>query len=372
MVGYYGGGRTVAELATATARANTDITPTSLQIELLSPTKESFDDYASPRLSTKYATKARVIPNNNLSAINCPSDNAGCNKNPTVNHSGQTLSDANLLRVKITYGIPAAKQIPLVGRFYVMVLRGLTDLGIAAETEPFKLALLQQGRIPMVTHTTMRMQSDAFEDGNVSNPGAGNNGVPTIPGTGSEPGTGGAGTGGTGEGEPNEVEPACDPAVDIECAPAPNSCDANVISEDLSSDLLFNFDSATLLPAGRVKLDQLINTLNSQKANSYRTKQLFITGFADKIGNDDYNLELSQARALAVKEYILQQLNDDVDLDIVATGKGELEPKTSPGICTEANTISNKANCAPDRRVNITRVNSTVATPATATSNGIP
>ena len=377
MVGYYGGGRTLTELAVATARANTDITPASLQIELRSPTKESFDDYASPHLSTKYATKARVIPNNSLSAINCPMDNTGCNHNPKTNHSGQTLSDANLLHLKITYGIPAAKQIPLVGRFYVMVLQGLTDLGIAAETDSFKLALLAEGRIPMVSHTTMRMQSDAFENGNVSSPGAGNDGTPTDPGTGGteEPGTGGGsepGAGGTGTGEGGEEgEPACDPDVDIACTPSPNACDADVISEDLSADVLFDFDSATLTAAGKAELDKLINTLNAQKSNTYRTDQVFITGYADKIGDDAYNLTLSEARAEAVKQYIQQHLNDDVDVDIDAKGKGELNPKTSPGVCTDADTTSNQASCAPDRRVNITRVNKTFETPATA-SNAAP
>lgn len=183
MIGYYGGGRNAAEIATAITRASADITPASLQVELLSPTKQSFDDYASPRLAVKYNTKSRIIPNNNLSAITCPTDKPSCNNNPQSNASGQTLSDANLMRIKITYGIPAAKQMPLVGTFYVKVLQGLSDLGVVAETDPFKLALLQQGRIPMVTHTTMRMQSDPIENSNASNPGPGNNGTPTDPGS---------------------------------------------------------------------------------------------------------------------------------------------------------------------------------------------
>ena len=181
MAGYYGGGRNPTEIAASTARAIADITPLTTQIQLLSPTSQSFDDYASPRLKAKYGVSTRVIPNNNLNAITCPMDNTSCNNNPASNASGQTLSDANILNLRITYGIPAAKQMPLVGPFYIKVLKGLTDLGLMAETDPFKLALLNLGRIPVVLHTSMRMQSAPIENGNGSNPGAGNNGTPIEP-----------------------------------------------------------------------------------------------------------------------------------------------------------------------------------------------
>ena len=42
--------------------------------------------------------------------------------------------------------------------------------------------LIADGRIPVVAHTVMRMQSPAIEAGNVSNPGAGNAGKPVDPG----------------------------------------------------------------------------------------------------------------------------------------------------------------------------------------------
>jgi hypothetical protein len=198
MAGYYGGGRNVGEVAVSTARAQSDILPTTLRVELLSPSIQSFDDYASPRLSKKYNTNARVIPNNNLSAINCPMDRTECNNNPSGNASGQTLSDANILKLRITYGIPPRMQIPLVGRFYVMALRGLR--GIKNETsaliglndgvksqisnpgDAFVAGLLAQNRIPVITHIAMRMQSAAIENGNAVG-GSGNNGTPTDPGT---------------------------------------------------------------------------------------------------------------------------------------------------------------------------------------------
>ena len=357
MIGYYGGGRTAAEIATATTHAAADITPTSLQVELLSPTKQSFDDYASPRLAAKYNTKSRVIPNNNLSAITCPTDKPSCNNNPQSNASGQTLSDANLMRIKITYGIPAAKQMPLVGPFYVKVLQGLTDLGIVAETDPFKLALLQQGRIPMVTHTTMRMQSEAIENGNVSSPGPGNNGTPGVTTPVNPAPVGGSGAPGPGEGE-EEIEP-CDPTVDKACAPTPGSCDEGVVTEDLPSDVLFDFGLATLIAAGKTELDKLVQILNAEKTNSYRVDEIIVTGHADKIGNDADNLTLSQARADTVKDYIQQHIDDDVDVEIKAEGVGELQPKILDGSCTDVDSPSNQVSCAADRRVTIKRVYAT-------------
>lgn len=361
MVGYYGGGRNAKELATSLAKATADITPTTMKVELLSPTKESFDDYASPRLSKQLGTIARVIPNNNLSAITCPVDKPSCNNNPNNNHSGQTLSDANLLHIRITYGIPAVKQMPIVGKFYIKVLQGLYSITASSpETDPFKKALLAQGRIPVVVHTTMRMQSEPIENGNISNPGPGNNGTPTDPG----PSTGGSG----GENTPPCVgtactddgggasNPSCDPTVDVDCGQKPDPCAPNVVSEDLSSDVLFGFDSAILKPAGKSELDKLIQELNTTKADTYRISQIFITGYADKIGDPAFNLKLSQQRAQAVEEYIQKHLDADVTVDINTEGKGELDPKTSDGVCTEVKTAENIANCAPDRRVNITRV----------------
>jgi hypothetical protein len=229
MVGYYGGGRTTTELAQASTKAFADITPTTTKIEILSPTKESFDDYASPKLATRLGVNTRVIPNTNIAFLQCPIDKPSCNHNPASNASGQTLQDANLLKIKITYGIPPAKQIPLVGRFYVKVLQGLNGLmdetsalhGLngaittPAETDVFKKALLAQGRIPMVVYTTMRMQSEAFENSNASSPGAGNGGTPVDPNEDeSEP--------------PNENDPPveeedeeCDPLTDLfGCRPA--------------------------------------------------------------------------------------------------------------------------------------------------------
>lgn len=171
MVGYYGGGRTPAELSAAFARATRDLAGGALRIEILSPTRESFDDYESPELSAKLGGGHRVIPNLHLDHLRCPRDRAGCANDPATNRSGQTLADANLLKLRVTYGIPPAKQVPLVGPFMNWALDAFL---LRADADTFRKALLGRGRLPVVAHTTMRMQSEAIENAAMgSAPGAG-------------------------------------------------------------------------------------------------------------------------------------------------------------------------------------------------------
>ena len=211
MTGYYGGGTTTAQLATSYAKAAADTTAANVRIETLSPTKESFDDYASPALAKKLNTSSRVIPNSNLAFIKCPMDVPGCKSDPKTNASGQTLADANLLKLRITYGIPKNKQIPWVGRFMTWAL-GVLDPGdpnsaSKPDADAFRAGLVKAGRIPVVTHIVMRMQSPAYENSNASSPGPGNGGVPKDPDPTPNPGPGD---------EPPDSE--CDPSTD------PNGC----------------------------------------------------------------------------------------------------------------------------------------------------
>jgi TadE-like protein len=181
LVPYYGGGRTAQELTETFQRVVTSADAVGMRVQIISPTQESFTDYNSPALQTKYNTREPVIPNVGLDQLRCPrdADPSGCNSNPQSNASGQTLLDANLLKLRITYGIPREKQVPLAGPLYVWALNRLG----AGTGDPFKQALLEAGRIPIVTATTLRMQSDAIRNtAMISSPGAGNNGNPQDPG----------------------------------------------------------------------------------------------------------------------------------------------------------------------------------------------
>ncbi|WP_428505726.1 TadE/TadG family type IV pilus assembly protein [Roseateles sp.] len=181
MLPYYGGGRSLAELADTAAKAAKDLDAAALRIEIISPTPESFRDYNSPALQAALKTGEPVLPNVGLDELSCPRDVPGCQKDPKTNASGQTLLDANLLKLRVTYGIPPSKQMPMLGKFYTWALGKLG----AGSGDAFKLALIKAGRIPVVSHAVVRMQSDAIRNSAmVSSPGPGNDGTPTDPGPG--------------------------------------------------------------------------------------------------------------------------------------------------------------------------------------------
>jgi uncharacterized membrane protein (UPF0127 family) len=165
----YGGGETPGELAQSVAKASADMAG-NMQIEMLNPTKESFSEWNDETLQALLKTGSRhVIPNSALAARLKPNDVRAS--------SGQSLQDANLLKLKITHGY--LPKVPVVGKLYLAYLKWADP-----RTDDFQTKLINDGRIPVVTHVTLEMQSDAIEpDDPVSIPGAGNGGKPTDPGS---------------------------------------------------------------------------------------------------------------------------------------------------------------------------------------------
>jgi len=170
LVPLYGGGQSPAELAAALAKATDDAGANGLgnvNIELLNPTKESFQDWNDVPLQAKLRTgNRRVIPNSGQAF---KSQAIG----PT---SGQTIQDANLIKLRITHGY--LPKVPLIKNMYGAYLTWLDP-----KNDAFHTKLLADGRIPVVTNVTLHMQSDAIEPGApVSTPGLGNGGKSTNPG----------------------------------------------------------------------------------------------------------------------------------------------------------------------------------------------
>lgn len=166
LIPLYGGGQNAPELAAAYARATADLTADTMRVEILNPTKESFDDYATDKtLNERYG--ARAIPNIGL-AVRPSLDSVKAN-------SGQTLQDANLLKLRITHGYEP--KVWLIGSIYKKYLQWL-DSG----SDEFNTRLIDGGRIPIVAHVTLAMHSDAVEAGNLSMPGLGNDGRPVDSG----------------------------------------------------------------------------------------------------------------------------------------------------------------------------------------------
>jgi outer membrane protein OmpA-like peptidoglycan-associated protein len=70
----------------------------------------------------------------------------------------------------------------------------------------------------------------------------------------------------------------------------------------LSGQVLFVTDQATLLPAARTSLDSVVAALKGVKPE---TGKVVIEGHTDSTGARGYNLELSQKRAQAVRDYLV-------------------------------------------------------------------
>ena len=156
-------------------------------------------------------------------------------------------------------------------------------------------------------------------------------------------------------------EPAAAPAPLAAAAPAP------VVIEKitLSTDVLFEFNKADLLPGGQQKLDDLAK--NAQGAN---VEKVVLTGHADRIGSEEYNQELSEKRAKAVADYLAQKGVDSSRLQV--EGKGESQPITG-NECSKLGAESNKnqkliACLQPDRRVDAELLGSRESTASTSSA----
>lgn len=70
----------------------------------------------------------------------------------------------------------------------------------------------------------------------------------------------------------------------------------------LSGSVLFRSGEATLMAGAQTQLDRVAEALLSSSS-----RNLLVEGFTDSQGSDQYNLELSQRRADAVREYLVQK-----------------------------------------------------------------
>jgi len=87
----------------------------------------------------------------------------------------------------------------------------------------------------------------------------------------------------------------------------------------MTADALFDFDKAAIRPDAQARLDDLVG-----RAKGANVEVILVVGHTDSIGSDAYNMKLSQARAAAVKAYLVQR---GVPANRIYTeGKGEGSP----------------------------------------------
>ncbi|MGH3390409.1 MAG: OmpA family protein [Actinomadura sp.] len=118
--------------------------------------------------------------------------------------------------------------------------------------------------------------------------------------------------------------------------------EGNVVTVRISSDVLFEFNQATLTAVARREIGRMATRLRGA------TGVVRVSGHSDSIGRPAYNLRLSQARANAVRAE-LQRALGGAGVRIVATGYGETRP-VAPNM---SDGEDNPAGRAKNRRVEI-------------------
>ncbi|UFH58901.1 OmpA family protein [Sulfurovum mangrovi] len=115
---------------------------------------------------------------------------------------------------------------------------------------------------------------------------------------------------------------------------------------ELNADTLFAFNQSTLSQVGKNTIDALAKKI---KAGYVNIKKIRIEGHTDRIGTNEYNNDLSDARARTVANR-LKRINPGVRME--ARGMGERYPVTK-GCIGDTPTAELIECLAPDRRVSV-------------------
>ncbi|MBX7262443.1 MAG: OmpA family protein [Chitinophagaceae bacterium] len=102
--------------------------------------------------------------------------------------------------------------------------------------------------------------------------------------------------------------------------PPPDTPPPPVDTVIVMDNIYFAFNKATILEESHAAIDNQIVTL----MNKYPTMVIEISGHTDSKGKDDYNMKLSQARANAVKNYLIAK--GIAAERMTAVGYGETKP----------------------------------------------
>jgi hypothetical protein len=146
------------------------------RIRMLSPTSESFVDWARPARDAQGEIIAGLqeIPNDNLSGLASKQTPIGGASGGRLGYSvgassRQSLSDANLLKLELTYGVPL--NVPFVGRITISVLKALNGCSSASPVNvcSFYDSFDENGqviaRLPILISAQVRMQTPARKSG---------------------------------------------------------------------------------------------------------------------------------------------------------------------------------------------------------------
>ena len=136
----YGGDGSEGKAAVAIGRALAESASPLTRLAIVNPTPASFAAWGEESVERE---GQRAIPNAHLR--HQPDEGAGA--------GGQTLRDANVLKIEVTVGYEL--KVPLVGP----LLAGLIG---AADRRPEHTGYYRSGRLPLKSVATVRMQSEAW------------------------------------------------------------------------------------------------------------------------------------------------------------------------------------------------------------------
>lgn len=134
-----------------------------------------------------------------------------------------------------------------------------------------------------------------------------------------------------------------------EASPTPLAVAEPSISSNasFSADALFAFDDASLSGPGRARLQDFAGRVR----DAMGTGSVRVVGHTDRLGDAEYNAQLSRARAAAVGEFLKTLLPG---ADVVTEGHGSAEPIV---IC-EGQVGAHAIAClAPNKRVTVQTIN---------------
>lgn len=96
----------------------------------------------------------------------------------------------------------------------------------------------------------------------------------------------------------------------------------DILTATFKAEVLFDYDSSTLKPGAYGELARVATVLNKYPQTTIR-----VEGHTDSKGSEDYNQKLSERRAEAVRDALIQQGVDDSRIE--AAGYGETQPISS-------------------------------------------
>lgn len=133
-------------------------------------------------------------------------------------------------------------------------------------------------------------------------------------------------------------------------APEPAASAGATAPSVISGEVGFDFDRFHLIAQAKARLDSLVEQLKL-----FGLEGITVTGHADRIGAEAYNQRLSERRAAAVKDYLVEKGIDGQRIQTLGRGESESVTGDACGNMGRENGFNRKLiECLqPDRRAGV-------------------